>query len=330
MGDRWGRPNYEKMSWLIFQEEFQNEEDCYNWLYETRWPNGFICPKCKGKEYWLISTKQRLYKCTKCNNRISLTSGTIFHKTRTSLLKWFMLIFRMATSKTGVSINEMARELEIKDYKTVWTMAHKVRKAMADRDAQYTLAGLVEIDESFFGPSFSGKRGRGTEKKELVIVAVSVWKDKDGKERPGFAHAFVAESADAETIENILRRLDVPNDEMTPLINAIRSDGWRSYQTVSKNIGITHNRAVLRDPKDSMKLLPWTHKVIANAKAVFSGPHRGVSRKHLQSYLSEVCYRFNRRFWGKEVFHRLLFACASTSTITRDELMSKKQGQLSQ
>jgi transposase-like protein len=330
MGDTGGRPNYKQMSLLIFQEEFQSEEDCYKWLYKTRWPKGFVCQKCNGKEYWLISSKQRLYKCKRCSNRISLTSGTIFHKTRTPLLKWFMLIYRMATSKTGVSINEMARELEIKDYKTVWTMAHKIRKAMADRDAQYTLAGLVEIDESFFGQSFSGKRGRGTEKKELVIVAVSVWKDKEGKERPGFAHAFVAENADAETIENILMRLDVSSDEIEPLINAIRSDGWRSYQTVSKKLGIIHNRAVLRDPKDSMKLLPWTHKVIANAKAVFAGPHRGVSRKHLQSYLSEVCYRFNRRFWGREVFHRLLFACASTSTITRDELMTKKQGQLSQ
>nr|CBX27841.1 hypothetical protein N47_C18990 [uncultured Desulfobacterium sp.]CBX28797.1 hypothetical protein N47_L13950 [uncultured Desulfobacterium sp.]CBX29086.1 hypothetical protein N47_J00670 [uncultured Desulfobacterium sp.]CBX30114.1 hypothetical protein N47_D29230 [uncultured Desulfobacterium sp.]CBX30317.1 hypothetical protein N47_D31260 [uncultured Desulfobacterium sp.] len=74
-----------------------------------------------------------------------------------------------------------------------------------------------------------------------------------------------------------------------------------------------------------MKLLPWTHKIIANAKSVFAGPHRGVSKKHLQSYLSEVCYRFNRRFWNKEVFHRLLFACATTTTITRDELMSKKR-----
>jgi len=147
------RPNYEPMSWLIFQEEFQSEEDCYAWLYKTRWPRGFVCRECGGKEYWLISTQQRLYKCRNCRNRVSLTSGTIFHKTRTPLLKWFMLIFRMATSKTGVSINEMARELEIKDYKTVWTMTHKVRKAMADRDAQYTLAGLVEIDESFFGPS---------------------------------------------------------------------------------------------------------------------------------------------------------------------------------
>ena len=200
---------------------------------------------------------------------------------------------------------------------------------MADRDAQYTLAGLVEIDESFFGPSFSGKRGRGTEKKELVIVAVSIWKDKNGKERPGFAHAFIAKNADAETIENVLKRLDVSSVETEPLITAIRSDGWRSYQTVTNKLGIVHNRAVLRDPKDSMKLLPWTHKIIANAKAVFAGPHRGVSKKHLQGYLSEVCYRFNRRFWERQAFHRLLFACTSTTALTRDQLMADNMGELS-
>jgi len=319
------RPDYGEMSWLIFQEEFQSEHSCYEWLFSTRWPNGFVCPKCGGKNYWRISTRG-LYKCSDCRHQVSLTAGTIFHKTRTPLMKWFMLIFRMATSKTGVSINEMRRELEINDYKTVWTMAHKIRKAMADRDARYTLAGLVEIDESFFGPSFSGKRGRGAEKKELVIVAVSTWTDKKGKERPGFAHAFIAENANADTIENILKRLGVSEDEVDPLIKAIRSDGWRSYQTVSKDLDMIHHRAVLRDPKDSMKMLPWTHRVIANAKAVFAGPHRGVSKKHLQRYLSEVCYRFNRRFWEREAFHRLLYACASTTTVTRDELMRAKAG----
>lgn len=317
------KPEYAEMSWLIFQEEFRSEKDCYEWLFNTRWPNGFICPKCGGEEYWLISTRG-LYKCTSCHHQVSLTSGTIFHKTRTPLMKWFMLVFRMATSKTGVSINEMRREIEIKDYKTVWAMAHKVRKAMADRDAKYTLAGLVEIDETFFGPSSPGKRGRGAEKKDLVIVAVSTWTDQEGKEHPDFAHAFVAENAKAETIENILKRLGVSKEEMSPLITAIRSDGWRSYQTVSKELHIVHHRAVLRDPKDSMKLLPWTHRLIVNAKAVLAGPHRGVSDKHLQRYLSEVCYRFNRRFWEREAFHRLLYACASTTTITRNELMGPK------
>jgi hypothetical protein len=184
----------------------------------------------------------------------------------------------------------------------------------------------LKLTNRFFGTSFSGKRGRGAEKKELVIVAGSIWTDQKGKERPGFAHAFVAENAKAETIEGILKRLGVPEDEVDLLIKAIRSDGWRSYQTVSNELDIVHHRAVLRDPKDSMKLLPWTHRIIANAKAVFAGPHRGVLRKHLQGYLSEVCYRFNRRFWEREAFHRLLYACASTTTVTRDELMRPKAG----
>ena len=111
MGKIEDKPNYGKMSWLIFQGEFQSDKDCYAWLFKTRWPNGFVCPKCGGRKCWLILTQQRLYKCTSCRNRVSLTSGTIFHKTRTPLMKWFMLIFRMATSKTGVSINEMRREL---------------------------------------------------------------------------------------------------------------------------------------------------------------------------------------------------------------------------
>jgi transposase-like protein len=314
------KPKYQDVSWLTFHEEFRKEEDCITWLFKTRWPNGFICPRCNGERYCKISTRG-FYKCLDCNYQISITAGTIFHKTRTPLMKWFMLIFRMATSKTGVSINEMKRELEIKDYKTVWTMAHKVRKAMGDRDAKYKLAGLVEIDESLFGSSSSGKRGRGAAGKSLVIVAVSTWIDKNGKERPGFAHAFVVADASADTIEDILKRIGIPKEEIELLIKAIRSDGWRSYQTVAKKLDISHLRAVLKNPEDASKLLPWTHKLISNAKAVLRGPHRGVSQKHLQRYLSEICYRFNRRFWEREAFHRLLYACVMTETITRDELM---------
>lgn len=316
------RPKYEDMNLLLFQEEFRTSDDCRRWLFNTRWSNGFKCPKCRHDKYVQISTRN-LYKCQKCKYQASVTAGTIFHKTKTPLLKWFWLIFRMATSKTGVSIAEMQRELGIKDYKTIWVMAHKIRKAMADRDAMYKLAGLVEIDESFYGPSTSKKRGRGAENKAKLIIAVSVWKDRHGKEKPGFAHAFVADDASAETIGSILKRIGIPDDEITPIIKAIRTDGWRSYQAVSKDFGLVHHRVVLTDPKDTMKLLPWTHQLIANAKAVFRGPHRGISTKHLQRYLSEVCYRFNRRFWNRQAFHRLLLACVSTTTVTRDELMAQ-------
>jgi len=229
----------------------------------------------------------------------------------------------MSTSKTGVSIAEMQRELDIKDYKTIWVMAHKIRKAMADRDAQYKLAGLVEIDESFFGPTLPGKRGRAAKGKSVVIIAVSTWTNSSGDEEPGFAHAVVAKDASAKTVEDLLRRLTVPEHEIRPLVTKIRSDGWLSYRVAAKNLGVAHHRAILKDPKQSMKLLPWTHRLVANAKAVIEGPHRGVLEKHLQRYLSEVCYRFNRRFWPQESFHRLLNACATTSTVTRKELMAK-------
>ena len=98
-------------------------------------------------------------------------------------------------------------------------------------------------------------------------------------------------------------------NEGRSLLDAIRTDGWRSYGKVVKGVDLSHCRVVLKDPKAAGKLLPWVHRIIANAKSVIRGAHRGVSKKHLQAYLSEICYRFNRRFWGKELFDRLVRAC---------------------
>jgi len=227
----------------------------------------------------------------------------------------------MAMDKVGVSISEMQRILAIRDYKTAWLMAHKVRKAMADRDAQYGLAGLIELDDSFFGPKGS-KRGRGSERKSTVLCAVSLYRDRYGRERPGFAHMQVVDTASAKAIEGFLDRLGcgVTTPDGRQLLEAIRSDGWKSYGKVAAEKAVTHYKVVLRDPKAAGKLLPWVHRVISNAKAVIRGAHRGVSEKHLQSYLSEVCYRFNRRFWERELFDRLVQACASTETITYAKL----------
>jgi hypothetical protein len=232
----------------------------------------------------------------------------------------------MAMAKVGVSISEMQRILEIRDYKTAWLMAHKVRKAMADRDAGYSLAGLVEMDESFFGPKGS-KKGRGSERKSTVLCAVSLYRDRKGEERPGFAHMRVVDNASAKTIENFLERLGYGhmNQERKNLLKAIRTDGWRSYGKAIKGQNLSHYKVVLQDPKAAGRLLPWVHRVISNAKAVIRGSHRGVSEKHLQSYLSEICYRFNRRFWERELFDRLIKACVSTETMTYSQLVKTKK-----
>jgi len=311
---------YVERSLLDFHGEFSSEEACARHLREIRWPNGFKCPRCGDNKAWFIRTRNIL-DCKACRAKISVTAGTILHRTRTPLVKWYWLIYHMAMDKVGVSISEMQRILEIRDYKTAWLMAHKVRKAMADRDAQYSLAGLIELDDSFFGPKGT-KRGRGSERKSTVLCAVSLYRDRHGEERPGFAHMQVVDNASAKAIEGFLERLGcgVTTQDGRQLLEAIRSDGWRSYGKVATDRTMTHYKVVLRDPKAAGKLLPWVHRVISNVKAVIRGAHRGVSEKHLQSYLSEVCYRFNRRFWERELFDRLVQACISTETITYADL----------
>ena len=108
------------------------------------------------------------------------------------------------------------------------------------------------------------------------------------------------------------------------MAHKIRTDGWRSYGRVAQDKGLTHYKVVLRDPKAAGRLLPWIHRVISNAKAVIRGTHRGVSEKHLPAYLSEICYRFNRHFWEKELFDRLVNACISTETVTYHQLTTQK------
>lgn len=316
---------YTEYSLIEFQKTFASNEACEKHLVEQRWQNVFVCPQCGHEEAWYL-TNRKLFDCKRCRFQTSLTAGIIFHGTKIPLVKWYWLLYHMAMDKIGVSISEMQRILEIGQYRTAWLMSHKIRKAMADRDAGYSLAGLIEMDESFFGPKGS-KKGRGSERKSTVLCAVSLYRDRKGQERPGFAHMQVVDNASADTVEDFLDRLGcgAMTKEGKQLLEAIRSDGWRSYGRAAKNKELQHLKVILQDPKAAGRLLPWVHRVISNIKAVIRGTHRGVSEKHLQSYLSEVCYRFNRRFWEKELFDRLVQACISTETLTYKELTCKNK-----
>ena len=204
------------------------------------------------------------------------------------MVKWYWLLYHMAMDKVRVSVAEMQRLLDIKQCRTAWLMGHKIRKAMADRDARYSLAGLVEMDDSFFAPKGT-KRGRGSERKSDVLCAVSLYRDRRGEEHPGFAHMEVVDNASADTIENFLDRLGsgARTKEGQDVSQAIRTDGWRCYARAAKDRDMSYYKLVLRDPKAAEKLLPWVHRAISNTKAEIRGSHRGVSERYLQSYLSE-------------------------------------------
>jgi len=162
----WNHAQQESMSLFDFQQHFNSEQACQEHLYSIRWPEGFSCPRCDCQEYYHISSR-RLYQCQSCNYQASLTAGTIFHKTRTSLQKWFWAIFLATNDKRGYSVLSLKDTIGV-SYPTAWLMLHKIRSAMSDRDQMYQLSGLVQLDDAFFGGP-NGFQGRGTEKKPSML-----------------------------------------------------------------------------------------------------------------------------------------------------------------
>lgn len=285
---------YEKMrGFLEFADAFPTEEACRSHLLARRWPNGFACPRCGGVEYYHIATRD-LYECRYCSHQASLTAGTIMEKTQTPLRAWFWLIFLMANMRTGVSILGAARLIGI-SYKRAWLISHKIRSAMERRDERYRLTGLIELDDSYFGSSKSGKRGRGADGKTPVLIGVSV-----GEKGPVHAYIRVLDSVNANEIKDSVGIAIDPGSR-------VRTDGLGSYRIALS--GFDHDRTVLGSGPAASEKLPWVHIVIANVKGMLRGVHHGVSPGHLQAYLSEFCWRFSRRHFDGELFDRLLWTC---------------------
>ena len=153
-----------------YQKQFSTEEDCYNYLFKHRWPNGFVCPKCGGIEYYMIYQHKR-FQCKQCRHQTSLTAGTVFHNLRQPLRVLFMAVYLIATSKKGLSAMELRRKLGIQGYKTAWLLMHKIRTAMAS-SGKFLLNRMVEVDETYIGGHREGSRGRGAADKTLVAIAV--------------------------------------------------------------------------------------------------------------------------------------------------------------
>lgn len=203
---------YEDVTLVQFQKKFRTEKDCKKRLFQMRWAHGFICPRCGHDQYYDLP-KRGLYQCKACKYQCSVTAGTVMHRTRTPLLKWFWAIFLFSNDKRGISALQLSKKLDV-SYWVAWTMLHKIRKAMRDRDARYKLAGLIEVDDSYVGGSSTGggKRGRGTRKIPVLIAAST-----DG-EAIGFAKMQVVDSLHWEAVKSFLQEGITPKQ-------TIKSDG---------------------------------------------------------------------------------------------------------
>ncbi len=296
-----------ELNWLEFQKYFSSEDVCREHLFKIRWPNGFQCPVCSHSRAYKVS-KRHLFECAECGYQVSVTAGTVMHKTRTSLIVWFWVIYLVSNDKRGTSASQLSQQFGI-SYPTAWLILHKIRKSMGDRDEKYMLSGIVKMDNTLIGaPTEGGKRGRGTEKTK-VVVSLSITKVG----HPLFLKMYVVDDLKATTLSKVACSAIAPGTNVS-------TDLFRSYNQLSKD-GYNHLPQEFNH-KDNPDHLKWLHTIISNAKAFIAGTYHGLGPKHLQSYLNEFCYRFNRRKFKGQLFNRLLNACVSTNTITYNELVN--------
>jgi len=285
---------------IEFKDRFHTEDACLQYLASLRWSDAFHCPQCGHDEAW--RTKRGLYQCRKCRHQTSVTAGTIFHDSRKPLRLWFEAMWHITSQKYGANALGLQRILNLGSYHTAWKWLHRLRRAMVrpDRD---DLNGTVEVDETYIGGKHSGKRGRGSENKALVGIAVE---DK-------------AHGEDGKGIGRIrLKRIpDASSESLIGFICAhvspgacIRTDGWSGYKMLNE-AGYEH---IVVGPKD----LNIAHLVASLLKRWLLGTYQGaVKPTQLDYYLDEYTFRFNRRKSAArgKLFYRLVQQAVITKPI---------------
>lgn len=263
-----------------FDQWFATEDACREFLFKRRWPEGFVCPRCQGRENW--PTSRELLVCKACGHQTSLTAGTIFQDTRKPLTLWFRAMWWVTSQKNGASALGLQRVLGLGSYRTAWTWLHKLRRAMV-RPGRDRLRGAVEVDETYLGAIEQGVRGRGGLKKALIIVAAEQNGRGIGRIRrhripdasAASRHLFIKESVESGS--------------------QIHTDGWSGYLGLEKQ-DYVHRVTVGRALATPDELLPRIHLVVSLLKRWLLGTHQGaVSDEHLDYYLDEFTFRFNRR-----------------------------------
>lgn len=203
------------MNIFSFTAHFGSEEDCRLHFKEQRDKEGVVCKRCGGTSHYWLQGKWS-YECKGCRFRTSLRSGTIMESSKLPFLVWYKTMFLMSCTKKGFSTNELQKQLGLKRYEPVWAMVHKLRRAMGNRDARYTLEGMIELDEGYFSVASKeiergkGTRGRGAEGKQNVAVMAESTPLEDietGKKEKHVRYfkARVLDSHQSEGINGVVR-----------------------------------------------------------------------------------------------------------------------------
>lgn len=291
---------------------FPDDASCLDYLDWLRWPEGFQCPHCGCGQGWEMAGA--VWRCAGCRRRVSRTAGTIFQDTRTPLTVWFAAAWYLTTQKNGISALGLKRVLGLGSYQTAWAMLHRFRTAMV-RPGRDRLSGEVEVDETFVGGVRPGKRGRGATGKVAVAIAV------EHRFPKGYGRIRIAviPNAQAPALRAFL------SDHVEPG-STVLSDGLKSYPVAvggaytHKPFNVAHSGEPAHVP------LPGVHRVASLVKRWLLGTHQGaVEASHLQAYLNEFCFRFNRRTSRSRglLFYRLLQLAVGAPPVTYRQLVVK-------
>jgi len=299
---------------LEMENRFATEDACREYLTKLRWPTGFICPACQGNVGWV--DRRHRWTCQDCRRQSTVTAGTVFEGTHLPLQVWFRDVWLVTSQKSGASALGLQRVLGLGSYETAWSWLHKLRRAMV-RPGRDHLKGNVEVDEAFVGGVSAGK-GRDGIGKALVAIAA----EEDGK---GIGRIRLARVPEASTpsLHGFIQQSVAPG-------STIHTDGWVPYQGLEK-LGYSHTVTKLKGKgkEAAVELLPRVHRVASLLKRWLLGTHQGaVGPTHLDYYLDEFTFRFNRRLSASrgKLFFRLLQQAVQVGPITYEQIISKNDG----
>jgi len=269
------------------------EEACAAYLAGLRWPGGFRCPACGADAAW--QTSRGLWVCRECQRQTSVKAGTIFQDSRLGLVPWFRAIWWVCSQKGGVNALGLQRMMGWSSYQTAWACLHKLRRAMV-RPGRDRLTGRVEVDETYSGAPHPGPRGRGALGKALIVVAAQAKGRRVGRIR-------MAQIPDVSgrSLTAFVRHAVEPG-------SLVRTDDWDGYRSLTR-LGYQHVVVTAKEAVRESRLLPRVHLVVSLLKRWLMETHHGaVSGLHLDYYLDEFTFRFNRRASASrgKLFYRLL------------------------
>ena len=302
---------------------FRTEEDCIRYLASIRWPDGFVCPKCGNNQYWIGNRNQ--FICASCRNQFKVQSGTVMQDSKLPIRIWLSAMWFFATFKNGVSAKSLQENLGINSYRSAWSLLHKLRIAMI-RSEREPLSGIVEIDEGYIGGlGEGGKRGRGSEKKQMVAVAIQLEKIVTDKPHDSLRNYRLVKIR-AKCIENGSKEEWHPfiKENIAPGSTLIR-DAWKGYSGIEE---YGYNSEIFKTSKATTQetMLPHVHLAISLIKRWILGTYQGsIDEDHLQTYLEEYTFRFNRkashnRGW---LFYRLSQGAMSTVPHPYEDLIKQ-------